>query len=304
MSEEIRKEKPATGAGHFLLNVLVAILLIVFVPVVIMNTVLIVKGALDDSRPPSVLGVTPLVVLSGEMDDGSDNAILVGDLILVRGCDTDSVEVGDILSFVQGGRVLTQRVKYVSTDGRFYTKGDASSGSASLTEVSPSAVVGEFFFRIPSLGASFLFMQSPTGMLVCVGIPLIIFIVYDVMRRQMMKRQEKVRRDPPRQNLPELSQDPDQVFLPREVLKKPSEAVSAEPEAVSEKEKPAAVTVKPVPEITAGQTINQKNTASLNNAATHKVKVIVGRRNAPAEKCPAVVKVKVRRNRQAAGAGA
>ncbi|MDO5448343.1 MAG: hypothetical protein Q4F70_01905, partial [Clostridia bacterium] len=78
MDENTRKEKPATNIGHKLFTLLGILLCIIFIPILVLNTILIVKGAMDDSKPPSVLGYTPLVVLSGSMDDGSANSIQVG----------------------------------------------------------------------------------------------------------------------------------------------------------------------------------------------------------------------------------
>ena len=74
MSENLRKEKPAKSVGHIVLTVLGVILCIIFLPILVMNTILIIKGAMDDSKPPSVFGYTPLVVLSGSMDDAMENA--------------------------------------------------------------------------------------------------------------------------------------------------------------------------------------------------------------------------------------
>ena len=64
-------------------GVLGVVLCIVFIPLIVVNLVLIVSSYLKPDELPGVLGVKPAVVLSGSMDP----AIQVGDLIFVNDCD-------------------------------------------------------------------------------------------------------------------------------------------------------------------------------------------------------------------------
>ena len=60
------------------------------------NLILIVKSTLQPEKPPSVLGVTPLAVLSGSMS----GTIEAGDLIFVSQTTPETLETGDILSLI------------------------------------------------------------------------------------------------------------------------------------------------------------------------------------------------------------
>ena len=228
MDENTRKEKPATNIGHKLFTLLGILLCIIFIPILVLNTILIIKGAMDDSKPPSVLGYTPLVVLSGSMDDGSANAIQVGDLIFVRNVDPTRLQVNDVIAFMEGDYAVTHRIIAVNEDGSYTTQGDANNVQ-DATPVTPEHVIGQYYNKVTGLGNFVLFIQSTTGMLVCVGIPLAIFVIYDIIRRQLLLKKERIKQDQLKQEIEELKQNPNQIDLPREVLKKPQEEAPVDP---------------------------------------------------------------------------
>lgn len=286
MDENVRKEKPATNIGHKLFTILGILLCIVFIPILVLNTILIIKGAMDDSKPPSVLGYTPLVVLSGSMDDGSANAIKVGDLIFVRNVDPTRLQVNDVIAFMEGDYAVTHRIIAVNEDGSYTTQGDANNVQ-DATPVTPEHVIGQYYNKVSGLGNFVLFIQSTTGMLVCVGIPLAIFVIYDIIRRQLLLKKERIKQDQLKQEIEELKQNPNQVDLPREVLKKPQEEAPVDPIFYDDFDidnyQP-----EPAPERMAEtQILTEKPIENLNNAE-------VNRSNEPV---PQTAKVKVEANK-------
>ncbi|MBQ0136069.1 MAG: signal peptidase I [Oscillospiraceae bacterium] len=293
MNENLRKEKPTTSVGHVILTVIGIILCIIFIPILILNMILIVKGAMDDSKPPSVLGYTPLVVLSGSMDDAENHFIEIGDLIFVQDCDANNLKVNDVIAFMEGDYAVTHRIIAVNEDGTYTTQGDANNVQ-DATPVTPEHVIGKYQSKVSGLGNLVLFIQSTTGMLVCVGIPLAIFVVYDIIRRQMLLKKEKIKQAQLQQEIEELKQNPNQVDLPREVLKKPQiEApVDDDPIIFYDEMDIETTQLEPAPERMAEPKINNAEVRS-NEPAPQKAKVKVGvpKKAANANK-PAVVKVK------------
>lgn len=168
----------ATGAGVALCVILGFFL--------VCNLTIIIRGALFPDRPPSVLGVTPMVVLSGSMSGEREGHIEVGDLILVRRADPAALEVGDVIAYMSGGTTVTHRITAIDTgDGglSFTTKGDANDAE-DTSPVTEEQLVGLCFWRIPGVGDFALFLQTPVGMLLFVGGPLMGFLIYDILRRQ------------------------------------------------------------------------------------------------------------------------
>lgn len=175
-----------------------AVLCIVFGFMLICNLTIIVKGTLTPEKPPSVLGVTPMVVLSGSMSGTAEDHIEVGDLIFVGKADPDELKAGDVIAFMDGKVVVTHRILEVQAreDGalQYITKGDANN-STDLRPVHEDNLVGIYKTRIPKLGDFALFLQTPLGMVLFIALPLMAFILYDILRRQMYAKQEAKRTD-------------------------------------------------------------------------------------------------------------
>ena len=73
------------------------------------NLTFIVKGALSPERPPSVFGLTPMVVLSGSMSGQAEDSLEVGDLALIRRVEPDTLKVGDVVAYMSGGSAGLRR---------------------------------------------------------------------------------------------------------------------------------------------------------------------------------------------------
>lgn len=178
-----------------ILSVLGIIACIILIPVLILNIFLIVQGFTSDSSTiPNIGGKFPLMVQSGSMS----GIIEVGDLIIVSTVDdTQSLAEGDIITFWDGepgGTLVTHRIVDITTDDEgqlaYQTKGDANNAlDAQL--VAPENIVGIYSFRIPGLGNVALFMQTIPGLIVCVVVPLALFIIYDIIRRRHITKHEK-----------------------------------------------------------------------------------------------------------------
>ncbi len=181
-------QKILTGAGIGLC--------VVFAFLLICNLVIIIKGTVAPEKPPSVFGITPMVVLSGSMSGTAEDHIEVGDLVFINKADPDNLKVGDIIAFMEGTTTVTHRIIRVEyTDEgapRWITKGDANNKEDSRP-VSPENLVGIYSFRIPGLGDVAMFLQQPVGMLLVIGLPCLAFIIYDIIRRQRsaVKQDEK-----------------------------------------------------------------------------------------------------------------
>ncbi len=79
------------------------------------NLTFIVKGALSPERPPSVSGMTPMVVLSGSMSGQAEDSLEVGDLALIRRVEPDTLKVGDVVAYMSGGSAVTHRITAIET---------------------------------------------------------------------------------------------------------------------------------------------------------------------------------------------
>ena len=158
-------------------------------PILMMNLTIVIKSAIHPDKVPDFFGIKPFVVVTGSMEP----AIYGGDLVITKTVDPAKLKAGDVISFKNGNSVITHRIiELAEKEGTpaFITRGDANN-TKDEDLISHSQVEGIYLFRIGKLGNLAMFMQTPAGMLIFVGIPLCGFIIYDIIRRRLAVQKEK-----------------------------------------------------------------------------------------------------------------
>ena len=166
-------------------------LCVVFVPLLLINVTLIVKSYTSPDKVPDFLGYKPFIVLSGSMEP----SIMTGDMVFVKETDPDSLKVGDVIAYKSGSAVVTHRIVEVKSENgetRYVTQGDANN-AADQSLVKPADVEGIYQRRVAGAGNLAMFMQTTTGMILFVVCPLVLFVLWDVIRRQLESREEVAR---------------------------------------------------------------------------------------------------------------
>ncbi len=121
------------------------------------------------------------------------------DAIVIKRVDHDNYDVGDIITFASmdssmSGKLITHRIiekNEIDKDTSSYvTKGDNNLVRDS-SSVNTSAIYGKVLFRVPKIGYIQDFFSKPSNYFLCLLIPSIIFIVYDVIRIFKSLKQKK-----------------------------------------------------------------------------------------------------------------
>ena len=184
--------KKPTSTLHKILTVVGTILCIVLLPILIINLTLIIKSYTNQDEVPSVGGFLPLIVLTDSMYP----VIESGDLIICHTAEAEEIKVGDVISFFDpagnGTTIVTHRVMEVVNDGvlAFVTKGDNNNTEDKLP-VPGENLVGVYRSRIDGAGNIAMFMQSSTGLIVCVVFPIILLVAYDIIRRRIYEKSKE-----------------------------------------------------------------------------------------------------------------
>lgn len=178
-------------------TVVCVILIVLLLPIFVINMTLVIKGMLDDSKPPSIFGVIPLAVLSGSMDDGSEDCIRKGDMIFIRETPAKELAVGDIVTFSIGDEFVTHRIVELVYEGDtltgIITKGDANNTTDGTIPIED--VCGRYFQRVGNLGNVAIFLQTPLGIVIVVGIPVLAYIAVDLVQRQLRHSKDQTLRE-------------------------------------------------------------------------------------------------------------
>lgn len=170
------------------------VMCLILVPILLINSIMIVKGLVHPSKVPTIGGYAPLIVLTDSMYPD----IKSGDLIIVKAVDAEEVKAGDVISFFDpdgsGTSVLTHRVvELTEQDGAlaFRTKGDAN--NAEDPSLAPAdSLIGVYQSKISGAGNVAMFLQSTTGLVICVAVPLVLLVAYELIRRRKYEKAKDV----------------------------------------------------------------------------------------------------------------
>lgn len=184
----MRKAQAGKRSGFKFLNILAILVIVLLVLILVVNLTIIVKSFAEPDQVPGFFGYKPLIVLSGSMEP----TILPGDLIIVKEVKPDTLQEGDIISYKKDVSVTTHRItEIVDLEGNreFFTKGDNNNVEDGVA-ITEDMLEGQYLFRIPGLGNAAMFMQKPAGIIIFIAIPLILFIIYDILRRRHYHKKE------------------------------------------------------------------------------------------------------------------
>ena len=107
---------------------------------------------------PSVLGFSPIYVMSGSMEP----TFSAGDLIIIH--PQSWYQPGDVVTFKSGGELVTHRIISEGRDG-FSVQGDANN-VRDEEKVKPGDIVGRQILILPHVGSIAFFLRTRKGALV------------------------------------------------------------------------------------------------------------------------------------------
>lgn len=178
------------------------VLTLILLPILVMNIILIAKGSSGSLVPPDIGGVAPLVVTTGSMDGDREDSFPEGSLIFVRILSDEEeksqLAVDDVITYYleqsdESIIYITHRIVAVNyaddgTVSSFITSGDANGMSNDPDPVPLSNVVGQYQSCIPVVGYIVGWLQNPVVIGFVVGVPVVAFIAYDVIRITLYNR--------------------------------------------------------------------------------------------------------------------
>ena len=184
---DVKKHLLGDTKGEKAISISAIVISVILIPILILNMVLILKNAVNPDQVPSIGKSTPLIVLTESMEP----KIKSGDMIITKITATEDIGEEDVIAFFdpasKSNSVVTHRVigKY-EEGGKIYfkTQGD-NNDIADKHNVPAENVIGVWHgFRLPLLGHVMLFMQSTWGLIVCIALPVSLFVLLEVLQRR------------------------------------------------------------------------------------------------------------------------
>lgn len=196
------KEAPGQHKVRNAITIAVTVILIVLLfPLLCINLTLIIKGSLNPDTPPDLFGTAPLAVTTDAMAGEEEGCFDDGALIFVKLLEEDEKETlkeGDVITFRSEELFVTYRITEVvrGEDGSVHSfraigDQDAKEGVNVPLTVSPENVIGVVTGSVAGLGGFAMFLQTPVGVLVFVGIPVVAYLIYDISRIALSNKRAK-----------------------------------------------------------------------------------------------------------------
>ncbi len=177
-NEEVQVTKKQTK-GQKILSKVVNVILVLAIALAAVSTYVSYVST-SGNGVPSIFGIRVLSIQTESMYP----VLLPGDLIFDTAVkDAADLKIGDIITYwtvINGERVLNTHTIYGIYEGNgliFGTKGENNSSADPLT-VHESEIVGKYAFRIGGLGKVFDYLQTSTGFLIVVVVPVFVFFLF------------------------------------------------------------------------------------------------------------------------------
>lgn len=197
-----KEQNKGTGRNR-VFTIIGIVLCVILVPILVVNVTMIVKSYTNPDEYPAFAGHTLMIVMSPSMEP----AVMNGDLIMVKISDPDEIHGessegaadGDIISFFDPDStknlVITHRCVQVNRDSdgnivSFMTKGDANN-TEDPTLVPASNLIGICIHRYAKLGDVAMWLQTTPGLIVCVAVPIILLVGYDLLMKRRYDKAKK-----------------------------------------------------------------------------------------------------------------
>ena len=188
MQNSTKKQKTTKDK---VLDIVGIVLCVILGFILVCNLTIIIKGSVHPEEPPSIFSVTPLVVVSPSMQGDQKGRIDEGDLIFIKDIAFEDLVIGDVVTYREpNGDLVTHRIVRANDDGSYVTKGDNPVNDEDIHALTADTLVGIVVGRIPKIGDFALFLQTTLGTVLFVGLPLLAFVVYDIIRRQLYAKKD------------------------------------------------------------------------------------------------------------------
>ncbi len=183
-NENVEKVEKKQRKPRKVLNTIINVVLIIAIVVAGVATYVSFVSS-SGQGAPNIFGLRLLSIQTNSMAD----TLMPGDLVVSTGVkDPADLRPGDIITYwtvINGERVLnTHRIINIYDGGDyliFETQGDNNTTVDPLT-VHESEIIGKYSFHISGVGKVFDYLQTPTGFLIVVVVPVFIFFIYHLVQ--------------------------------------------------------------------------------------------------------------------------
>ena len=156
--------------------------------ILIYNIILIVISSANKMSIINIFGYKSYIIKTNSMEP----TIKVNDVLITKKVEKGKIKVGDVITFIKNGEVITHRITQIDENGEYTTKGD-NNNIEDTFKINYENIEGKHIVTIPYLGKIVEILDNKIVFLVITLIILIFFFMTIQKQEKKDIRKEKKR---------------------------------------------------------------------------------------------------------------
>lgn len=156
--------------------------------ILIYNIILIFISSANQMSIVNIFGYKSYIIKTNSMEP----TIKVNDVLITKKVEKEKIKVGDVITFIKNGEVITHRITQIDENGEYTTKGD-NNNIEDTFKISYENIEGKNLLTIPYLGKIVEILDNKIVFLIITLIILIFMFLTIQNQEKKDKRKEKKR---------------------------------------------------------------------------------------------------------------
>lgn len=176
--ESINKRKENVKIAKKVIEIIAIIL--------IYNIILIALSSANKISVVNILGYKSYIIKTNSMKP----TISINDVVITKKVKKEKIKIGDVITFLQDGEVITHRITQIDDNGNYTTKGD-NNNIEDIFKITYENIEGKHILTIPYLGKIVQALDNKIVFLIITLIILIFMFITIVNQEKRENRREK-----------------------------------------------------------------------------------------------------------------
>lgn len=154
--------------------------------ILIYNIILIAISSANKINVINIFGYKSYIIKTNSMEP----TIKINDVVIAKKVEKQEIKIGDVITFIQKGEVITHRITQIEDNNTYTTKGD-NNNIEDTFKINYDKIEGKHVLTIPYLGAIVRLLDNKIVFLIITLIVLIFMLITIINQEKRENRREK-----------------------------------------------------------------------------------------------------------------
>lgn len=154
--------------------------------ILVYNIILIAISSANQINVINIFGYKSYIIKTNSMEP----TIKINDVVIAKKVEKNDLKIGDVITFIQKGEVITHRITQIEDNSNYTTKGD-NNNIEDTFKINYDNIEGKHVLTIPYLGAIVRALDNKIIFLIITLIVLIFMLITIINQEKRENRREK-----------------------------------------------------------------------------------------------------------------